>query len=89
MAGIPLLGMLDGEGAAVIRDAKAGLTCEADDSVGLAQAVLALAAMPTAERKQMGLSGREYAQQEFGRTQLMDRLEALLAEAVTISKAKA
>lgn len=89
MAGIPLLGMLDGEGAAVIRDAQAGLTCEAGDGAGLAQAVLALTAMPTAERKQMGLNGREYAQQEFGRAQLMDRLEALLAEAVTISKAKA
>ena len=89
MAGVPLLGMLDGEGAAVIRDAEAGLTCEAGDGAGLAQAVLALAAMPTAERKQMGLNGREYAQQEFGRAQLMGRLEALLAEAVTISKAKA
>ena len=88
MAGIPLLGMLDGEGAAVIRDAQAGLTCEAGDGSGLAQAVLALAAMPTAERNQMGLNGRNYAQQEFGRTELMDRLEALLAEAVTISKAK-
>jgi colanic acid biosynthesis glycosyl transferase WcaI len=88
MAGIPLLGMLDGEGAAVIRDAQAGLTCEAGDGAGLAQAVLDLADMPAAERKQMGLNGREYALQEFGRTQLMDRLEALLAEAVTIGKAK-
>lgn len=89
MAGIPLLGMLDGEGAAVIRDAHAGLTCEAGDGAGLGQAVLALASMPTAKRQQMGLNGREYAQQEFGRVQLMGRLEALLAEAVTISKAKA
>lgn len=89
MAGIPLLGMLDGEGAAVIRDAKAGLTCEAGDSLGLAQAVLALAAMPAAERKQFGLNGQNYAQQEFGRAQLMDRLEALMAEAMAISKATA
>jgi glycosyltransferase involved in cell wall biosynthesis len=89
MAGIPLLGMLDGEGAAVIRDAQAGLTCEAGDGAGLAQAVLALAAMPPAERNQMGMNGPNYAHQEFGRPQLMDRLEALLAEAVAISKAKA
>jgi len=88
MAGIPLLGILDGEGAAVIREARAGLTCEAGDDAGLARAALALAAMPTAERKQMGLNGRNYALQEFGRAQLMDRLEALLAEAVTIRKAK-
>ena len=89
MAGIPLLGMLDGEGAAVIRDARAGLTCEAGDGAGLAQAVLALAAMQAAERRQMGLNGRHYAQQEFGRGHLMDRLETLLSEAVTISEAKA
>lgn len=89
MAGIPLLGMLDGEGAVVIRDAHAGLTCEAGNSAGLAQAVLALAAMPATERKKMGLNGREYAQREFGRPQLMDRLEALLAEAVATSKATA
>jgi glycosyltransferase involved in cell wall biosynthesis len=88
MSGIPLLGMLDGEGAAVIRDAQAGLNCEAGDSAGLATAVLTLAAMPPAERKQLGLNGRKYAQQEFGRTQLMDRLEALLTEAVSISQAK-
>jgi colanic acid biosynthesis glycosyl transferase WcaI len=89
MAGIPLLGMLDGEGATVIRDAQAGVPCEAGDSADLAQAVLDLAAMPAAERKQMGLNGQNYARQEFDRARLMDRLEALLAEAVTISKAKA
>jgi glycosyltransferase involved in cell wall biosynthesis len=89
MAGIPLLGMLDGEGAAVIRDAQAGLTCEAGDGAGLAQAVLALAAMAPKRRKQLGLNGLKFAQQEFGRSQLMGRLEGLLAEAVTISKAKA
>ncbi|WP_445781391.1 glycosyltransferase family 4 protein [Shewanella sp.] len=89
MAGIPLLGMLDGEGAAVIRDAQAGLACEAGDGAGLAQAVPVMAAMPREERQRMGLNGRRYAQQEFDRAQLMDRLEALLAEAVTTFKAKA
>ncbi|OWY27288.1 glycosyltransferase family 4 protein [Herbaspirillum robiniae] len=87
MAGIPLLGMLDGEGAAVIREAAAGLTCDAGDGPGLAKAVLALAAMSPEERRQLGLNGQLYAQKEFGRVQLMDRLEALLSEAVRISKA--
>jgi len=88
MAGIPLLGMLDGEGAAVIRDAQAGLTCEAGDDVGLAQAVLSFKAMSVVERKQMGLNGRDYARREFGRPQLMGYLDALLAEAMTMRKAK-
>ena len=88
MAGIPLLGMLDGEGAAVVRDACAGLSCSAGDSEGLAQAVLALAAMQPNERDQLGLNGRNYAEKEFGRAQLMRRLENLLAEAVAINKSK-
>lgn len=88
MAGIPLLGMLDGEGAAVIRDAQAGLTCEAGDGAGLANAVRALAAMTTEDRKKLGLNGRNYAEQEFGRAELMDRLDALLHEAVNNGKAK-
>ncbi len=88
MAGIPLLGMLDGEGAAVIRDAKAGLTCDAGDSEGLAEAVQALAAMTLEERRQLGMNGRRYAEHEFGRTQLIDRLETMLEEAVQINKAR-
>lgn len=83
MAGIPLVGMLDGEGAAVIRDANAGLTCGAGDGAGLAKAVLALAAMSPEERRQFGLNGRRYAKKEFGRSELMDRLEAMLNEAIT------
>jgi len=87
-AGIPLIGMLDGEGAAVIQEAHAGLTCSAGDSAGLAKAVLSLAAMSPDQRHQLGLNGKRYAQFEFGRTQLMDKLEVLLNEAVITSNAK-
>jgi colanic acid biosynthesis glycosyl transferase WcaI len=89
MAGIPLLGMLDGEGATVIRDARAGLTCDSGDSEGLLKAIQTLAAMPTEERRQLGLNGRKYAEQEFDRTQLIDRLETMLSEAIQINKARA
>jgi colanic acid biosynthesis glycosyl transferase WcaI len=87
MAGIPLLGMLDGEGAAVIQAADAGLTCSAGNSAGLARAVLTMAGMSLERRQQMGSNGLRYAQQEFGRYQLMNRLEALLSEAVVLGKA--
>jgi colanic acid biosynthesis glycosyl transferase WcaI len=86
MAGIPLLGMLDGEGAAVIRDARAGLTCDAGDGAGLANAILTMAAMSRDARLQLGLNGRQYAQNEFGRTNLMNRLEVLLNEAIALKK---
>jgi glycosyltransferase involved in cell wall biosynthesis len=88
MAGIPLLGMLDGDGAAVIHEANAGLTCKAGDSIGLVNAVLAMAEMTPEERKILGLNGRKYAQQEFDRTQLVNQSEALLNEAVMMHKRK-
>jgi glycosyltransferase involved in cell wall biosynthesis len=88
LAGLPLLGMLDGEGASVIQEARAGLTCQAGDGAALAQAVLDLLAMPLEQRRQLGQSGRSYAQTEFGRPLLMDRMEALLAEAAAGQRAK-
>lgn len=88
MAGIPVLGMLDGEGAAVIHEANAGLTCRAGDSIGLVNAVLALVKMTQEERKILGLNGRKYAQQEFDRTLIVDKSEALLTEAVMVHKRK-
>lgn len=88
MAGIPLVGMLDGEGATVIRDANAGVACDAGDGVGLAKAVLTLAAMTPEARYELGQNGRKYAQREFSRSRLMDRLENLLHEAVAGSECR-
>lgn len=83
MSGIPLLGMLDGEGAAVIHDARAGLSCPAGDSIGLAKAVKQLAEMPKEDRIQLGKNGLSFAKTEFHRPMLMDRLDKILTEAVT------
>ena len=84
MAGIPILGMLDGEGAQVIKDSNSGLVCAAADASGLALAVLKMFAMSAEERSQLGVNGRCFAQKEFGRGLLMDRLEVMLYEAVDL-----
>ena len=86
MAGVPLVGMLDGEGAKVITDANAGLVSGAGDADGLATAVLAMAAMSADQRHLLGLNGRAFAQKEFDRGLLMDRLETLLRESVALYK---
>ena len=86
MSGVPLLGMLDGEGASVIKEANAGLVCAAGDAVGLASAVLQMAAMTVSQRHQLGENGRSFAKEEFGRGMLMNRLEVLLHEATDLYK---
>ncbi|MBI5330967.1 MAG: glycosyltransferase family 4 protein [Betaproteobacteria bacterium] len=89
VAGIPVLGMLDGEGAATIEQANAGFTCPAGDAAGLADAAMKLADMSRQERAAMGERGRRYAQTEFGREMLMDRLEAFFQEAISASATRA
>jgi colanic acid biosynthesis glycosyl transferase WcaI len=86
MAGLPLVGMLDGEGAKVIVEADAGLVCAAGDAKGLAAVVLEMAAMSVDKRNQLGVNGRAFAKREFGRSLLMNRLEVLLSEAVDVYK---
>ncbi|CAM5572463.1 hypothetical protein MAUB1S_09619 [Mycolicibacterium aubagnense] len=79
-AGVPLLGMLDGEGARVIDEAGAGLTCPAGNSVGLADLVQRLSLLSVDERHQMGLQAREYCRREFDRETLVTMFEEWLAD---------
>ena len=78
--GRPLLAMLDGEGAAVVDEARAGLTGPAGDAAQLAANVVRLAALTPEQRRVMGASGAAYARREFDRAELVDRLEGWLAE---------
>ena len=80
MSGIPIVAMLDGEGAHVIREAQAGLDCAAGDSAGLARAVLKLAGMTKGERLTLGQNGINYSKHEFDRNTLMDNLESWFKE---------
>ena len=77
--GRPVVGMLDGEGARIIRESGAGLVCDAEEPAALAERVLELYAMPKVGREQMGMRGRLYYEAHFARDQLLDRLEQLMS----------
>lgn len=79
-AGVPILGMLNGEGAEIIRDSGAGLTCDAGDSQGLSEAVLAMIDMTPAERADMGERGKAICAEQFAREMLIDKLEHFLEQ---------
>jgi colanic acid biosynthesis glycosyl transferase WcaI len=78
--GLPVLAMLDGEGAALIQQSLAGLTGPAGDAKRLAENVVQLTAMTASERSALGANGAAYAQREFDRSRLVDRLEVWLTE---------
>jgi glycosyltransferase involved in cell wall biosynthesis len=64
-AGRPIIAALDGEGAKVVEEARAGLTCPAEDAEALAGCIEKLQAMNAAERDAMGRSGRAYFLEQF------------------------
>ncbi|MDA1075343.1 MAG: glycosyltransferase family 4 protein [Proteobacteria bacterium] len=78
----PVLAMLNGEGASIVRKAQAGLVCAAGDGAGLAKIVEQMAALTSQARRNMGERGRSLCAEEFDRNMLISRLENWLEEIV-------
>lgn len=73
-AGKPVVASLDGEGARVVQEANAGVTCPAEDAQALAEGILGLRNAPPAELESMGQAGRRYYDQHFEPEMLARRL---------------
>lgn len=87
--GRPIIAALDGEGAKIIDDAGAGLTCPAEAPDALAKTVLKMYETPKVEREKMGMSGRRYYEANFERNMLLDKLELWMKELVDANRTKA
>lgn len=82
-AGIPVIAMLNGEGAEVVERSHSGMACIAGNANGLASIVLALSAKTKEERAEMGKNGLDISAREFDRNVLISRLEGLLESMVS------
>lgn len=76
--GLPILGVLDGEGARIIEEAGAGFTVAAGDAARLAESIRRMADLSATARREMGARGAAYARREFDRDLLVSRLESML-----------
>lgn len=81
-AGRPIVACLNGVGAEIVQESGAGMTVPAEDASALAQAVMALYAMPEQEKLKMGASGRRYYEEHFSHDKLVDELIGHLDQAV-------
>lgn len=84
--GIPIIAMLNGEGAEIIEKAQAGLTCPAGNSQQLAEIVLKLFHMPLDERRRMGNNGKILNETTFNRERLISQLEEWLTNTTLSEK---
>src|SRR5690606_39188426 len=70
-AGIPILAMLNGEGAEIVTTSGAGLAVAAGDGAGLAEAVRKMRILDPAERAKMGDRGLACIAEQFDRDKLI------------------
>ena len=72
--GQPILACLNGEGARIVNEAKAGIAVSAGDSKGLSEAILKLYQLPRCERAIYGKNGRDFYEKNFKHERLIDIL---------------
>ena len=79
-SGKPILGMLCGEGAKIIKKSKSGLVCNSGDYVTLSENIKKITSFDERQLFKMGLNGKKYAEKEFSKSKLMGKLNNLLIQ---------
>ena len=76
----PIIAALEGEGAEVIKEASAGITCSAENPEDLVSTILEMYNMSQLERQEMGENGRKYFNKNFEFNMLLTQLENMVEE---------
>jgi glycosyltransferase involved in cell wall biosynthesis len=85
-AGRPIIASLNGEGARVVLEADAGLTCPAGDAEALADGIRRLHALPADAREAMGAAGHQYYLTHFEIGAQCARLVEILSDQQTTAQ---
>ena len=79
-SGLPIIGMISGEGADVIKKANAGIVCESGDYKSFCQIVEKIITLNKKSLHEMGANGKRFANKEFSKNKLINKLEKLLED---------
>ena len=79
-SGIPIIGMICGEGAEVIRKAKAGMVCDSGDYISFSKIISKIINSDKSTLNAMGLNGKKYAKKEFSKILLINKLNRILSQ---------
>lgn len=77
-SGIPIIGMICGEGAEVIKKSKGGLVCDSGDYKTLSKIISQMINLDKVTLKKMGKSGKQYSFKEFSKKKLVVKLNKFL-----------
>ncbi|QJB70814.1 glycosyltransferase family 4 protein [Parasphingorhabdus halotolerans] len=85
-AGKPIIAMLDGEGAKVIKSSGAGISVPASNASELAATIRTMMSMEQSELRAMGKASKEYSNKVFDRKKIIDRIERDLFSLKAVEK---
>lgn len=77
LAGKPILAAANGECARIVTESGGGVTCASGDGLALYQRVLELKLMSPQERQRMGVSGKQYFEENFDMKRQIYKLVSL------------
>jgi len=78
----PIIAMLDGEGARVLKEAQCGSVSNSGDFNHLAQSIVTMAQLTHNEREELGFNANQFLVKEFDRAELITKLELKLSSLV-------
>lgn len=78
--GKPILAMLNGDGADLVREANCGIAVSAGDGNALSKALKRMVVMPKEELGLLGKSGKKFYENNFTKEMRMEQLEKMIAE---------
>ena len=76
-SGIPIVGMISGEGAKVIKKAKAGFICDSGDHIKFSKILEKVINLDKEFLRNMGKNGKEFANKQFSKKELIQYLEKI------------
>lgn len=79
--GKPIIASLEGEGAKIVTEARAGLCSEPEDPIMLSKCILSIGNLSKKELEFMGLNSRAYFDGNFERDLLITKLENIFQDA--------
>ena len=81
-AGIPIIGMICGAGAEVIKKSKGGFVCDSGDYLSLSKIIQNMILLDKKDLKEIGFKGKQFADKEFSKINLLKKLNKILIKTI-------
>ena len=85
-SGKPIIGMICGEAAEIIKKSRSGLVCDSGDDERLSEIINEIINYDKKYLIEMGLNGKNYAEKEFSKNLLINKLNKIFIKAINNEK---